>query len=101
MKKLLILATLLVSVKVVAAPVFLYPRCSNFGNSAECTIWNSSQYDVTCNISMRAFTKNGQMLTSFDYKIISRGMTSWSRINNYDFKNPITSVQATANCNSR
>ncbi len=98
MKTLLATIILATSFSATAAPVFLYPTCNTF--NGECTLYNSSGKDINCNIQVRGMTKKGRPLYSFEYKMLYSGMFAWIRVNNYDLNDPITSLQATANCNS-
>lgn len=95
-----ILATILLtaSLSATAAPVFLFPTCNTF--SGECTLYNSSGKDITCNIQVSGMTKNGRMLSAFEYKMLYSGMFAWVRVNHYDMNDPITSLQANAFCNT-
>ncbi len=95
-----LLASLLLasSFSVKAAPVFIFPNCSTF--NGECTLQNSSGKDINCNIYVTGMTKNGRMLSAYEYRMLYSGMFAWIRVNHYDYNDPITSLSATANCNT-
>ena len=89
---------LVMSLSLRAEPVFLYPSCSTF--NGECTIYNTSGKDINCNIQLNGWTRNGRMLSAFEYKMLYSGMSAWVRIYNYDINDPITSLSANANCHT-
>lgn len=98
MKKILATILLTTSLSATAAPVFLYPTCNTY--NGECTLYNSSGKDISCSIQIQGWTKNGRMLSAFEYRMLYSGMFAWIKINHYDINDPITSLQANANCNT-
>lgn len=98
MKKFLFITLVLTSLKTVAAPVFLFPNCSPFNN--ECTLYNTSGYDVNCSIRVEGFTKSGRYLSAFEFKYLYQGMFAWVRVYNSDFNDPTVSLRADASCNT-
>lgn len=97
MKKILAAALFTLSFGASAMPVFLYPTCSTFNN--ECTLYNSSGKDVTCNINVRGTTKSGLPVSAFEYRMLYTGMFAWIRVNT-PYNDPLNYLQATANCNT-
>ena len=100
MKKLMTIAFALISFSAFSQPVFLYPNCSYFGNTGECTVWNTSGKDISCNIQVNGYTKKGNSVSSYDYRVLYMGMQAWLKVSSYGEDNPITSLQASAFCNT-
>lgn len=98
MKKLIAIFCLTISVSAMAKPVFLMPHCSTW--SGECQLTNSSEYDIKCNIRVNARTKSGRTLNNFEYKTLYKGMFAWVRVINYDYRDPIMSINGNASCNT-
>ena len=100
MKKLLALMFLTISFSSFAEPVFVFPNCNYYGNNGECTVWNTSGKDISCNIQVNGYTKNGNSINSYDYRVLYQGMQAWIRVSSYGADNPITSLRASAFCNT-
>jgi hypothetical protein len=102
-KKLLagLVLALTLSFSASAEPVFLYPFCNYGPASGECTLNNTSGKNVTCNIQAQGQTRNGSMLSGFQYVMLYPGMFAWVRVNAYNPVNdPIVYLSATAFCNT-
>jgi hypothetical protein len=103
MKKCIIgsISFLALSFSAYAAPVFLYPNC-NYGPSyGECTLNNTSQETVSCNIQARGQTRKGAILSAYQYTVLYPNMLSWTRVSANDPVNdPIVYLNATAFCNT-
>jgi hypothetical protein len=83
-----------------AGPVFLYPTCSYGPAGGECTLFNSSGKDISCNIHARAQTQRGSYITAYDYRILYQGQFAWVRVYaNNPQMDPIVYINATAFCN--
>lgn len=96
-----ILLTMSVSFSVSAEPVFLYPFCSNWGTSGECTLNNTSGKTVSCNIHVNGYTRKGQSLNQFQYSILYPYQMTWIRVYPRDPQNDqISYLSANAFCNT-
>jgi hypothetical protein len=100
MKKILLGIFLTASLNAVAAPVYLYPSCSYTATSAQCTLMNTSGKDINCNIQVTARTQKFRMINGYTTKFMYSGMMEWVNIYNYDYNDPITNVQGSANCST-
>lgn len=103
MKKILgaMLLTLTLSFSVWAGPVFLYPTCSNWGHYGECTLNNTSDQSVSCSINVSGSTRKGQMISQYQYAILSPFQMTWVRVSPRDSQNDSLSyLTANAFCNT-
>lgn len=101
MKKIILgAAFLLMTGMVQAEPVFLWPSCTYGPTSGECTLWNTSGKDISCNIRATAQTKNGSYINAYDYRVLYQGMFAWVRVYANDSNDPIVHLSANAFCNT-
>lgn len=98
MKKLIAALFFTISVSATAKSVFLMPTCSTW--NGECQITNSSGEDISCNIRVNARTKAGKSLNNSEYKTLYKGMYGWVRVINNNNRDPITSINGNASCNT-
>ncbi|MBY0414954.1 MAG: hypothetical protein K2Q18_12360 [Bdellovibrionales bacterium] len=102
MKKFLSALLLAVSFSAMAEPVYLYPSCRyGIGNNGECTLTNTSGKDISCNVNVTGFTRSGKYVTAYEYgRYLYSGMMTWINVYNPYLNDPITSLNANANCNT-
>ena len=98
MKSLFAALLLTASLSASASPVFLHPTCNAF--SGECTLYNNSGKDVSCNIHVRGQTRKGVMVTAYDYRVLYQGMFAWVRVFPNNPQDPIAYLNADAFCNT-
>ena len=101
MKKLFASLLLLSSLSLSAKTIFLFPTWNFNPYQGECTIFNTSNRTVSCNVQTRGQTQKGMMLSSFDYMVLYQGMMGWTHVyNNNPNTDRIMYVNATAFCNA-
>ena len=101
MKTLLASLLLTLSLSASAEAVFLFPNCNYSPTQGQCTVINTSGKQVTCNVQTTGQTKRGAYLSNFNYLYLSPGMMGWTYLyNNNPVNDEITSINATAFCNT-
>ena len=101
MKKFIAGLGLVLSFGVMAKPVFIYPTCFASGATGQCTLYNSSDEVVTCNVQVQAYTRKGMMVTGFQYVTLYQRMSAWVSVYATNpAQDPLASITGNAFCNT-
>ena len=100
MTTILVLA-LVISFSAMGESVFIYPTCFATPTMGECTLMNSSDKVVNCNVQMQGVTRNGRFVSGYQSVTLYQRATETVNLYVYGpFNDPLMNVTANANCNT-